>query len=70
MMPELDGYGVIQALKNIQGLVGTPFIYLTSKSEKSDFRMGMDLGADDYLTKPFSGDDLLKVVGARIIKSN
>jgi len=69
MMPELDGYGVRRALENIPELAGVPFVYLSAKSEKSDFRMGMDLGADDYLTKPFTGDDLLKVVAARIKKS-
>lgn len=69
MMPELDGYGVRRAIENIPDLVGVPFVFLSAKSEKSDFRMGMDLGADDYLTKPFSGDELLKVVAARIKKS-
>lgn len=70
MMPELDGYGVRRALENIPELAGIPFVYLSAKSEKSDFRLGMDLGADDYLTKPFSGDDLLKVVAARIKKNH
>lgn len=69
MMPELDGYGVKRAMENMPDLVGVPFVYLSAKAEKSDFRVGMDLGADDYLTKPFSGDDLLKVVAARIKKS-
>ena len=69
MMPELDGYGVKRALENMPDLIGVPFVYLSAKSEKSDFRVGMDLGADDYLIKPFSGDDLLKVVAARIKKS-
>lgn len=69
MMPELDGYGVLRAIGNIPELDGTPFVYLTAKSEKSDFRNAMDLGADDYLTKPFSGDELLRVVHARLKKS-
>src|ERR1035437_2347785 len=69
MMPELDGYGVKRALENMKDLAGIPFIFLTAKSEKKDFRFGMDMGADDYLIKPFSGDDLLKVVAARIKKS-
>lgn len=68
MMPELDGYGVLRALQNIPEMVSTPFVFLTAKAEKSDFRNGMDLGADDYLTKPFSGDDLLKIVSARLKK--
>jgi CRP-like cAMP-binding protein len=69
MMPELDGYGVIRALQNIPGMVGIPFVFMSAKAEKSDFRTGMDLGADDYLTKPFNGDDLLKIVDARLRKN-
>ncbi|MBS3915635.1 MAG: response regulator [Bacteroidetes bacterium] len=69
MMPELDGYGVLRTLENIPNLAGTPFIFFTSKSEKGDFRKGMDLGADDYLVKPFTADELLRVVGARIKKN-
>ena len=68
MMPELDGYGVLQAFENIPEMVGIPFIFTTARSEKSDFRKGMDLGADDYLTKPFSGDELLRVIGSRLKK--
>ncbi|HEU4718478.1 MAG TPA: response regulator [Bacteroidia bacterium] len=70
MMPELDGYGVLRAMNNVPHLSGVPFVFLTAKSEKSDFRLGMDLGADDYLTKPFEGDELLRVVEARIRRSN
>ncbi len=69
MMPELDGYGVLRALENIPELSGTPFIFFTAKTEKSDFRIAMDLGADDYLPKPFSGDELLRVVSARLKKN-
>jgi CRP-like cAMP-binding protein/CheY-like chemotaxis protein len=69
MMPILDGYGVLRAFENIPEINGTPFVFITAKAEKADFRLGMDLGADDYLTKPFSGDDLLKVVAARLKKS-
>ena len=68
MMPGLDGYGVLRALENIPEMAGTPFVFFSAKSDREDFRKGMDLGADDYLTKPFSGDDLLKVVGARLKK--
>lgn len=68
MMPELDGYGVLRAIENLPELVGVPFVFITAKSEKSDFRTGMDLGADDYLIKPFDGNDLLKVVIARLKK--
>ena len=52
MMPELDGYGVIAALHADAGTVTIPFIFLTAKGEKPDVRAGMNLGADDYLTKP------------------
>ena len=69
MMPELDGYGVLRALENIPDMAGVPFVFITSKSEKKDFRNGMDLGADDYLVKPFTGDELLKVVNARLKKT-
>jgi len=68
MMPELDGYGVKLALDNIPEMIGTPFIFLTSKAEKNDFRTGMNFGADDYLTKPFNSEDLLRMVDARIKK--
>lgn len=68
MMPELDGYGVLRAFENIPEMAGKPFIFMTAKSEKSDIRIGMDLGADDYLTKPFSGDELIRIIGARLKK--
>ncbi|TAE57313.1 MAG: EAL domain-containing protein [Nostocales cyanobacterium] len=62
MMPELDGYGVLKALRQ-QPLTATiPFIFLTAKSAKSDFRQGMDMGADDYLTKPFTRAELLSAI--------
>lgn len=69
MMPELDGYGVLRGLSNNPGVRHIPFIFVTSKSEKGDFRVGMDLGADDYLIKPFSGNELLSMVGMRLKKS-
>src|SRR6185436_16380135 len=52
MMPEMDGHGVLQALQQNAELATIPFIFLTAKGEKDDLRSGMDLGADDYLTKP------------------
>jgi CRP-like cAMP-binding protein/CheY-like chemotaxis protein len=69
VMPELDGYGVLRALENIPEMTGIPFVFITGNSKKTDFRKGMDLGADDYLTKPFSGDDLLRIVDARLKKN-
>lgn len=69
MMPELDGYGVLHILNKDPETANIPFIFLTAKADKSDFRTGMSLGADDYITKPFDGVDLLKVVELRLRKS-
>lgn len=69
MMPELDGYGVLHILSKDPDTMNIPFIFLTAKADKSDFRAGMNLGADDYITKPFDGVDLLKVVEMRLKKS-
>ncbi|NNC96001.1 MAG: response regulator [Chitinophagales bacterium] len=66
MMPELDGYGVLQIIAKDERTSRIPFIFLTAKAEKSDFRRGMNLGADDYLTKPFEDVELLKAVEIRI----
>lgn len=65
MMPEMDGHAVLKALRQESKLVTTPFIFLTAKGEKADFRSGMDLGADDYLTKPVAKADLLNAIEAR-----
>ena len=65
MMPELDGYGVIAALRDPE-TVSIPFIFLTAKGEKPDIRAGMNLGADDYLTKPVAKPDLLAAIGSRL----
>lgn len=69
MMPELDGYGVLHILNKKDETANIPFIFLTAKTEKSDVRKGMNLGADDYLTKPFDDTDLLNAVEARLKKS-
>ncbi len=66
MMPELDGHAVVQALRTDSQLAAIPFIFLTAKGEKSDQRSGMNLGADDYLTKPINKTDLLASVRARL----
>jgi DNA-binding NarL/FixJ family response regulator len=65
MMPGLDGYGVLEALREDKLAFGIPFIFLTAKGEPADFRAGMNLGADDYLTKPVSADELLAAINAR-----
>jgi DNA-binding NarL/FixJ family response regulator len=66
MMPELDGYGVIAALRAAAQTVTIPFIFLTAKGEKPDIRAGMNLGADDYLTKPVAKADLLAAIHSRL----
>ncbi|MCP3931447.1 MAG: response regulator [Bacteroidetes bacterium] len=69
MMPELDGYGVLHILSKKPNISDIPFIFLTAKSEKTDFRKGMNLGADDYITKPFDDVELLDAIEIRLRKS-
>jgi len=69
MMPELDGHGVLQTLQQDDDLALVPFIFLTAKGEKDDLRSGMNLGADDYLTKPVPNADLIRAIEARLRRS-
>jgi CRP-like cAMP-binding protein len=69
MMPKLDGFGVLNILSKKSSTADIPFVFLTAKTEKSDFRRGMNLGADDYITKPFYKDELLAVIETRLRKS-
>ncbi|MBI1766984.1 MAG: response regulator [Bacteroidetes bacterium] len=69
MMPDLDGYGVLHILSKKPDTATIPFIFLTAKTEKTDIRKGMNLGADDYLTKPFDDTDLLNAIEARLQKA-
>lgn len=69
MMPEVDGYGVLHMLSKDPETASIPFIFLTAKAEKSDYRKGMAMGADDYLTKPFDDMELLSAVETRIAKN-
>jgi CRP-like cAMP-binding protein len=69
MMPRLDGFGVLNILSKKSQTADVPFIFLTAKAEKSDFRRGMNLGADDYITKPFYKDELLAVLETRLKKA-
>lgn len=69
MMPELDGYGVLQALRADPRLALIPFIFLTARGEREDLRNGMNLGADDYLTKPVAKGELLRAIEARLQRS-
>lgn len=66
MMPELDGYGMIAALRADPETAAIPFIFLTAKGEKPDIRSVMNLGADDYLTKPVAKHDLLEAIRSRL----
>lgn len=70
MMPILDGYGVLHMLQNNKQLQHAPFIFLSAKNEMTDLRKGMDLGADDYVTKPFDATELLNVVETRLKKAD
>ena len=68
MMPELDGYGVLEALRASEETMAIPFLFLTARAEKQDLRTGMNLGADDYLTKPVDADDLLAAIETRFAR--
>lgn len=69
MMPNLDGFGVLKILAARVETSGVPFVFLTAKSEQEDLRRGMNLGADDYVTKPFYKDELLRVLEIRLRKN-
>lgn len=69
MMPVLDGYGVLHLLNKHIETYGIPFIFLTAKAEKTDLRKGMEMGADDYITKPFDSIELLNAIDIRLKKA-
>src|SRR5262249_28308036 len=69
MMPKMDGYGVLQAIQSDTALARIPFIFLTAKGEKDDLRGGMNLGADDYLTKPVANAELVQAIETRLRRS-
>lgn len=68
MMPKMDGYKVLEYIRKTSIIQNTPFIFLTAKFDRNDVRQGMQLGADDYLTKPFSSKDLIAAIEARLKK--
>jgi CRP-like cAMP-binding protein/CheY-like chemotaxis protein len=68
MMPVLDGYGVLHMINKHEDLKNIPFIFLTAKAERGDFRKGMEMGADDYITKPFTDIELLNSIESRLRK--
>ena len=69
MMPEIDGYGVLEALSLDHQTSQIPFIFLSAKTEHKEIRKGMDMGADDYLTKPFDEEELMSAIESRLAKS-
>ena len=69
MMPELDGYGVLHLLRKNPETQSIPFIFLTAKTERTDLRKGMEMGADDYITKPFEDIELLNAIEVRLKKA-
>ena len=68
MMPELDGYGVLEMLSEDEKTKFIPFIFLSAKTERKDVRKGMDMGADDYITKPFNEEELISAIESRLAK--
>lgn len=66
MMPEMDGHTLLEILKSEQAHVTIPFIFVTALDERTDVRRGMNAGADDYLTKPFSAEELIAAVSGRL----
>lgn len=70
MMPELDGYGVLYLLQKNPNTASIPFIFMTAKAERSDMRKGMEMGADDYLTKPFDDVELFNAIESRLKKKS
>lgn len=68
MMPVLDGYGLLHLISKNENLKSIPFIFLTAKTERGDFRKGMEMGADDYITKPFTDIELLNAIESRLQK--
>ncbi|MCJ7465928.1 MAG: response regulator [Maribacter sp.] len=69
MMPEMNGYQVLEALSKNSKTAGVPFIFLTAKTARTEIRAGMNLGADDYLTKPFEENELLDAISSRLQKN-
>ncbi len=69
MMPVLDGYGLLHLINKNENLKSIPFIFLTAKTERGDFRKGMEMGADDYITKPFTDIELLNAIESRLQKA-
>lgn len=70
MMPEIDGYGVLESMAMSENTKHIPFIFLSARTKHKEIRKGMNMGADDYLTKPFEEEDLLKAIEVRLEKAH
>jgi DNA-binding LytR/AlgR family response regulator len=70
LMPDLDGYAVLEEIQKDKKTRTIPFIFVTAKVERNDVRKGMQLGADDYIFKPFTADELLSAISMRLKKKN
>lgn len=70
MMPDLNGYDVLEQIRQNPETANTPFIFLTAKADRDSMRQGMDLGADDYLTKPFTSAELLTAINTRLTRQS
>ena len=68
LMPDINGYTVFSELQKDIATCGIPFVFLSARAETNDIRYGMDLGVDDYLTKPYKADDLISAVRSRLSK--
>lgn len=68
MLPDISGYKLLSELKKLEGKIMPIFIYLTAKTQRDDLRKGMTIGADDYITKPFTNDELLKAINTQLRK--
>jgi DNA-binding response OmpR family regulator/two-component sensor histidine kinase len=66
MMPKMDGFKVLEQVRKTTSIQNTPFIFLTAKVDKNDVRHGMEMGADDYITKPFTAKELVNAIEARL----
>ncbi|MEC4817366.1 MAG: response regulator, partial [Scytonema sp. PMC 1069.18] len=69
MMPELDGYSVLKAIRQNFETESIPMIFLTARADRRDVRLGMELGVDDYITKPFTPEELLKAIEVRLVRA-
>jgi CheY-like chemotaxis protein len=66
-MPLMDGYHLLQRIRNETSLTNTRFVFLTASAEKKEIEQGIQMGADDYIIKPFTGDDLLQLIEKNLL---